>query len=85
MQSFWTLFCSCITKAISMTAEKFTDEGLLDVDVKDIVVSHAEETLKGKDYDATVVSLLCSARLDPYLIAEVFERGKGCCGFNMWK
>ncbi len=77
---------SCITKAISMTAKKFTDEGLLDVDVKDIVVfTCRRNTEKGKDYDATVISLLCSARLDPYLIAEVFERGKGCCGFNMWK
>lgn len=79
---------SCITKAISMTAKKFTDEGLLDVDVKDVVVFTCRRNVeKGKDYDATIISLLCSARLDPYLIAEVFERGAkavvvSTCGNN---
>ncbi|KUJ94490.1 MAG: Heterodisulfide reductase, subunit B [Archaeoglobus fulgidus] len=67
---------SCITKAISMKAKNFTDEGLLDVDVKDVVVFACRRNVeKGKDYDATLISLLCSARLDMYLIAEVFERG----------
>lgn len=79
---------SCITKAILMSAKKFTDEGLLDIDMRDIVVFTCRRNVeKGKDYDATVISLLCSARLDPYLIAEVFERGAravvvSTCGGN---
>ena len=79
---------SCITKAISMAAEKFTDEGLLDTEMKDIVVFTCRRNVeKGKDYNATVISLLCSARLDPYLIAEAFSRGAravllSTCGNN---
>ncbi len=79
---------SCITKAISMRAKKFTDEGLLDVDVKDVVVFSCRRNVdKEKSYDATVISLLCASRLDPYLIAEVLDRGaKGVviatCGKN---
>ncbi len=69
---------SCITKAITMSATKFRDESLIseiDPSKKIAVFSCRWNIPKGKEFDASVVSLLCSARLDISLIADAFVKG----------
>lgn len=72
---------SCITKAISMRAKKFTDETIISEfknlsDPKIVVFSCRRVIDKNKNYgDARVISLMCSARIDPFLIAEAFVSG----------
>ncbi|WP_456467597.1 hydrogenase iron-sulfur subunit [Archaeoglobus sp.] len=69
---------SCITRAIEMSAAKFKEESILAeiVPEKKIVVFSCRRNIeKDKDYDASVVSLLCSSRLDAYFIAEAFAKG----------
>ncbi len=69
---------SCITKAITLSAAKFRDESLIsDIDVsKKIVVFSCRRNIpKEKEFDASVVSILCSGRIDISLIADAFVKG----------
>ncbi|MET1124181.1 MAG: hydrogenase iron-sulfur subunit [Archaeoglobaceae archaeon] len=66
---------SCITRAITMAAKKFRDESLLE-NVGDIVVFSCRRNIpRDREFDASVISLLCSARLDISLLADAFARG----------
>ncbi len=66
---------SCITKAITMAAEKFRDESLVkDID-RDVAVFSCRRNAPKEGVDASVVSLLCSARVDLSLIADAFAKG----------
>lgn len=74
---------SCITKAITMKAKKFTDDGILsqfkpeEVEEPRVVVFSCRRLVeKDKDYgkNVSVISLLCSARLDTTLIVDVFRK-----------